>query len=196
VQRRRTCVKVRLHALQRQSCTISSFLFRVPQLSGCDRRSEGSRPAACSSGGFVRRAGWDQPYRASCLLKKSPRQLEAARVTDIGWHESRVRGIERCSRLGRLQYELAKQLEQAGFPQAGTGTWIGDPDMLIWRSRVYVPTLDELIEACGAEFAELRHAPHEADGTWMASGSNPHRNCYGASHAEAVARLWLTLRQL
>jgi hypothetical protein len=43
----------------------------------------------------------------------------------------------------------------AGFPQIGKGSLIGPPNKLVWRSgdRVYVPTLDELIEACGMNFA-------------------------------------------
>jgi hypothetical protein len=79
----------------------------------------------------------------------------------------------------------------AGFPQIGKGRLIGSPDKLIWRSsdRVYVPTLEELIEACGENFGSLdkRH-----DG-WLAS-ANYAQGCFAETPAEAVARLWLALQ--
>ena len=51
-----------------------------------------------------------------------------------------------------MDYKLGKQLKDAGFPQQGAGKWIGDPDALTWRGvdRVYVPILEELIEAIEA----------------------------------------------
>ena len=56
-----------------------------------------------------------------------------------------------------MDYELAKSLMDAGFPQIGKGSLIGSLDKLVWRSgdRVYVPTLEELIEACGENFGSL-----------------------------------------
>jgi len=56
-----------------------------------------------------------------------------------------------------MNYELAKQLYDAGFPQQGFGRWVGNPDQVIWRAgdRVYVPTLEELIKACGDDFNSL-----------------------------------------
>ena len=56
-----------------------------------------------------------------------------------------------------ISYELAKQLKEGGFPQAGDGKWIGPADSLVWRSadRVYVPTLEELIGALGNYFYSL-----------------------------------------
>jgi hypothetical protein len=49
-----------------------------------------------------------------------------------------------------MDYELAKSLMDAGFPQIGKGRLIGSLEKLVWRSsdRVYVPTLEELIDAC------------------------------------------------
>ena len=90
-----------------------------------------------------------------------------------------------------MDYELAKSLMDAGFPQIGKGSSIGSLDKLFWRSsdRVYVPTLEELIVACGENFGSLdkRH-----DG-WLAR-ANGHRRCFAGTPAEAVARLWLTLK--
>ena len=48
-----------------------------------------------------------------------------------------------------MDYEPAKSLMDAGFPQIGKGSSIGSLDKLVWRisDRVYVPTLEELIDA-------------------------------------------------
>jgi hypothetical protein len=62
-----------------------------------------------------------------------------------------------------ISFELAKQLKDTGFPQAGDGKWIGPPDSLVWRSsdRAYVPTLEELIGALGLHFYSLEQiGPH------------------------------------
>jgi hypothetical protein len=91
-----------------------------------------------------------------------------------------------------VDYELAKSLMDAGFPQIGKGRLIGSPDKLVWRSgdRVYVPTLEELIDACGTNFGSLdkRH-----DG-WLAS-ANYEQSCFAETPAAAVARLWLALQK-
>jgi len=92
----------------------------------------------------------------------------------------------------RVDYELAKSLMDAGFPQIGKGSSIGSPDKLFWRigDRVYVPTLEELIDACGENFGSLdkRH-----DG-WLAL-TNGDDHCFEGTQAEAVARLWITLQK-
>ena len=90
-----------------------------------------------------------------------------------------------------MDYELAKSLMDAGFPQTGKGSLIGPLDKLVWRSgdRVYVPTLEELIEACGKNFCSL---DKQYDG-WLAS-ANYDQSCVAQNPAEAVARLWLALQ--
>ena len=50
---------------------------------------------------------------------------------------------------------LAKQLKDAGFPQRSE------------TKSPYLPTLYELIAACGASFWSLRRTP---DGLWIATG--------------------------
>lgn len=68
---------------------------------------------------------------------------------------------------------------------------------------VYVPTLEELIEACGDGFSQLLRnytgVPMGAPGKWLACHS-PDRgetiDCVVADSAEeAVARLWLALKK-
>src|SRR5262245_31268838 len=106
-----------------------------------------------------------------------------------------------------MDYQLAKKLKAAGFPQQGNsriyavfenGGWAkskfeAPPDGFL---GCYVPTLEELIEACADEFAEL-----EKDKTgWYGIGGKDEDcgcNCKysepASTPAEAVARLWLTL---
>ena len=80
----------------------------------------------------------------------------------------------------------------AGFPQIGKGRLIGSPDKLVWRTddRIYVPTLEELIEACGENFGFL---DKQHDG-WLAS-AHFDQSCFAKTPAEAVARLWLALQK-
>ena len=91
-----------------------------------------------------------------------------------------------------MDYELAKSLMDAGFPQTGKGNLIGSLDKLVWRSgdRVYVPTLEELIEACGESFGSL---DKQHDG-WLAYTSYD-QSCFAETPAEAVAHLWLALQK-
>jgi hypothetical protein len=91
-----------------------------------------------------------------------------------------------------MDYELAKSLMDAGFPQVGKGSLIGSLNKLVWRSgdRVYVPTLEELIEACGENFVSL-HRQHDG---WLAY-ANYDQRCFAETAAEAVARLWLALQK-
>ena len=85
-----------------------------------------------------------------------------------------------------MDYELAKSLMDAEFPQIGKGSLIGSLDKLVWRSgdRVYVPTLEELIEACGENFVSL-HKQHDG---WLAY-ANYDQSCFGKTATEAVAPL-------
>jgi hypothetical protein len=91
-----------------------------------------------------------------------------------------------------MDYELAKSLMDAEFPQIGKGSLIGSLDKLVWRSgdRVYVPTLEELIEACGENFVSL-HKQHDG---WLAY-ANYDQSCFAETAAKAVARLWLELQK-
>ncbi len=80
-----------------------------------------------------------------------------------------------------MDYELAKRLMDAGFPQTGKGSLIGSLNKLFWRSgnRVYVPTLEELIEACGENFVSL----YKQNDGWLA-----YTNCDQSCFAETPAK--------
>ena len=91
-----------------------------------------------------------------------------------------------------MEYELAKALMDAGFPQGGKGSWTYPKDAIVIRSgdRVYVPTLEELIEAGGEvellvrdEFCQARNLGRITS-AW----------CTGSTPIIALARLWLALQ--
>ena len=77
-----------------------------------------------------------------------------------------------------MDYELAQELKEAGFPTK---------KQLITRYNrdIAVPTLEELIEACGMKFMTLR-LRHDAQ--WEVNGEFISR-----TPVEGVARLWLAL---
>lgn len=95
-----------------------------------------------------------------------------------------------------MNYELALELEQAGYPQVYVGgRFEGHLD-----EAVYVPTLSELIAACPTVIGD-EDSP--ADFTLKAEGDIWTAGYYGfedwrefadgATPEEAVARLWLAL---
>ena len=101
-----------------------------------------------------------------------------------------------------MHYELAKQLSDAGFPQGGEGKWVPPPDIIIARreDRVYVPTLSELIEACGSNFQALFREPDR----WTAQQELPAKDPRGVKFhivptavtpEDAMALLWLALNK-
>jgi hypothetical protein len=88
-----------------------------------------------------------------------------------------------------ISVELAKQLKEAGFPQRGAGHI--DPADISLGLKLYYPTLEELIEACGDEFESLHYGRNRGL-KWKAT-------CHEGSHElgmtphEAVAKLWLSI---
>ena len=97
-----------------------------------------------------------------------------------------------------IDYTLAKELLDAGFPQGGNGTWVMPPDKLVLRrdDRIYFPTLSELIEACGAGFGTLRKANGRG---WVSDngllGVGQIKTSIHDTPEEAVVRLWLALQK-
>lgn len=89
-----------------------------------------------------------------------------------------------------MDYSLAKEMKNAGFPQGKQAIKIGLP---------YVPTLSELIEACGDDFDLLTHDRNrsfrnryrEEHKWWATSWSRQEGG--GSTPEEAVARLYLAL---
>lgn len=118
-----------------------------------------------------------------------------------------------------MNYELAKELYRAGFPQrskaegglvpvdskepiliSGYKLEIPEEDRgsiegSSWLSQgtrwVYVPTLSELIEACGEEFYALESGVKHGD--WIAKANEVGIYAEGPTPEEAVAKLWLAI---
>lgn len=97
-----------------------------------------------------------------------------------------------------ITYELAKRLRDAGFP--GSERW-GENGGKMMVDIFDVPTLEELIEACGERYTLLKR---ERDGHWRATGAiraSQKRerfrevHLYGSTPEEAIAMLWLALNK-
>lgn len=100
-----------------------------------------------------------------------------------------------------MNYDLAKQLKEAGFTQSGKGELTlhaGRTDIVPTgngthtvdaEALVYHPTLTELIGACRGGFGALMVGP--GLGTWTARGNGI--EIHTATPEEAVANLWLAL---
>lgn len=73
-----------------------------------------------------------------------------------------------------INYKLAKQLKEAGFPQDtykeySVKGYIARATAMWLNQDIYFPTLSELIEACGDRFkCLLSPSAHKMFGSWMA----------------------------
>ena len=111
-----------------------------------------------------------------------------------------------------MNYDLAKQLKDTGFPQSGNGFFGTNsktyaevkPRPFNSNKGAYQPTLEELIDACGKEFGELLRV-YNYEGeilSWEAKQRhNPEKyidiiEVEGITKEEAVAKLWLELNNL
>lgn len=118
-----------------------------------------------------------------------------------------------------LSYKKCKELKDAGFPQNESGTHIFPSDEVIGfkpsagSDAVYVPTLEELIEAC----AKIQHEKYEEnigefclqwddeDKDWICGYMRFHpyegswfdypNNVCGPTPSEAVANLYIALHK-
>ena len=92
-----------------------------------------------------------------------------------------------------MNYELCKQLKDAGFPQKDRPFCVStemEIDEKGEQVRCYMPSLSELIEACGKEFDYLR----DWSEYWLAvSGGGLEGQ--GSTPEEAVTKLWLALNK-
>jgi hypothetical protein len=116
-----------------------------------------------------------------------------------------------------MNYELAKQLKDEGFEQeredinskhylVGTDKWMtletankiksGVSVMNFDKCLVYIPTLSELIDACGDGFGSL-NKDNNFIGGFIAFGGiiGETLECRGKNPKEAVAKLWLELNE-
>lgn len=108
-----------------------------------------------------------------------------------------------------MDYQLSRKLKDAGFHQGHPvdhhlgGVWIDKDDIKEYHEsgypdECYVPTLSELIEACGESFESLNR---NQDQGWDAWGIYDCCEEHGAGRKilngdtpeEAVANLWLEL---
>lgn len=103
-----------------------------------------------------------------------------------------------------LNFKLAKKLKDKGFPSPNEVNAIKPPFRGYWNHEnegVYIPILEELIEACGIEFASLRHCYKNKKGIWDASAVFGNAEaptiikCEAETHCEAVAKLWFELNK-
>ncbi len=93
-----------------------------------------------------------------------------------------------------MNYELARALKDAGFPQSGPPNkflWQATDNPRVMENGVYVPTLEELIEAlpdhCGVQ---------REDFGWCVYVKGFLRDdTISPTPTEAVARLWLALNK-
>lgn len=100
-----------------------------------------------------------------------------------------------------LSYETALKLKDAGFPQGIKGyyyDYLGNEiephwSDLVLETYIYVPTLSELIEACGNDFYSLIRGQ---GGTFATCDINGNVNALSnLSPEEAVASLWLAINK-
>lgn len=108
-----------------------------------------------------------------------------------------------------ISCELAKKLKNAGFSQKsdyGYRTYYNGEVGIVNYHRdipsendVYIPTLSELIEACGDRFGSLERLAKGEKQWFKASGwFEPKWTVYsfdGETPEEAVANLWLELNK-
>jgi hypothetical protein len=106
-----------------------------------------------------------------------------------------------------LSFTLAKRLKAAGFPQRFAGGTafneqglatqrVGDMQWMTKTTDISVPTLNELIKACGDKFGGLESFLDGTRNRFRAYTQLPGTlSAYGETPAEAVARLWLLLNR-
>ncbi len=98
-----------------------------------------------------------------------------------------------------MNYELAKELKEAGFRSQSLvmicphGMTDDVTEILeeCKYSKVPLPSLSELIEACRGSFGALMVGP--GLGLWTAKGNGI--EIHSKTPEEAIARLWLVLNQ-
>ena len=100
-----------------------------------------------------------------------------------------------------LDYKICKTLKEAGFPLKKHSNQTTQPQenaYVIDHMQYCIPTLSELIEACGNRFGSLarngafkKFTPH--NNKWEVWETNTQFCIGGKTPEEAVANLWLKL---
>ncbi len=106
-----------------------------------------------------------------------------------------------------MDYKLAKQLKDAGFPQdicAGQSFFIDSKcNGRVWTDKepcklidnVKIPTLEELIDECGEQFGYLTKVITKEGVFWEAFDIDGNSGGKEKIKKEAVAKLWLKLQK-
>ncbi len=94
-----------------------------------------------------------------------------------------------------ISYELAFRLKKAGFPQK---IKLPPGETQVPEKLCYIPTLEELIEACNYNLAEFKDnifadLSQMSDLTWEATVWGNDITGKGSTPSEAVAMLYLKL---
>lgn len=95
-----------------------------------------------------------------------------------------------------MEYALAKELADAGFPQkypwiCGCDGPISCLDHMVIRDP-RIPSLEELVEACGKDLGNLNQGSGEG---WYCADRSETVSFHGSTPTEAVAHLWLALNK-
>lgn len=105
-----------------------------------------------------------------------------------------------------MDYKLCKQLKKMGFPQGDFLSdrfytfnsearenikIVGHRNALIYDKDIKIPSLSDLIEECGEGYLMLTRAKYG----WIADGIDPTDRSTGKTPEEAVAKLWLKIKQ-
>lgn len=94
-----------------------------------------------------------------------------------------------------MNYDLALKLKQAGFPQPEREPFDAHKHEagFVSDNDAYIPTLSELIEACGESLTSLGIQGGTNPVQWLAY-SEPDLAWACSTPEEAVANLWLSLQ--
>ena len=138
--------------------------------------------------------------RIECIVS-----ISKNRVVGMG-DPSKIVDLDELKYSLAIDYQLAQALKEAGFPQSTTNVFypckhkVSDCDCkkFDWKDAVYIPTLEELIEACGDDFFVLAKCIYTNGNKYKADGRSniPYPpEGLGKTAEEAVARLWLALNK-
>lgn len=95
-----------------------------------------------------------------------------------------------------MNYELAKKLKDAGFPQKESMALLYPDNNHLQdiRTWVRVPDLEEIIEACGDGFDDLTKIQGGFCCNKLSEAFKPNPRLTGSTPLEAVANLWLAIK--